>query len=262
MRHPYLDGPYPRAYTHRGWHIGDLTGCENTLAGFHRAVAEGYAYVELDVHPTRDGGVVVHHDPRLDRTTDGCGAIAEQTTAEVTTARVAGREPVPELEQVLAELPHTRFTIELKARAVVEPVLDLLGRLDAWDRVCLGSFAEPWLRVARRAGGERLLTSMGQASAFGLRTRAWLDGLPLLSTLPAPPFRGGVAHLPRRFGLLTVVDAGLLSAARAAGIEVHVWTVDTPAEIHELLDLGVDGLVTDRPDVLRDVLRERGVWAS
>jgi glycerophosphoryl diester phosphodiesterase len=104
---------------------------------------------------------------------------------------------------------------------------------------------------------------MAQASAFGLRSRAWLDALPRpLSWLPAPPVRGDLAQLPHRLGALTVVDASLLRAARAQGREVHVWTVDDPAEMAQLLDLGVDGLLSDRPDVLREVLRARGRWPS
>jgi glycerophosphoryl diester phosphodiesterase len=176
---------------------------------------------------------------------------------------VRGREPIPRLEQVLTELPDTRITIELKSEAVVQPVLEVLGRTDSWHRVCLGGFLERWLARARAAAGPRLMTSMSQAAAIGLRSRAWLDALPRpLSLLPALPVTGRLAQLPHRLGPLTVVDAGLLRTAHAAGREVHVWTVDDPAEMTELLDMGVDGLLSDRPDVLRDVLRERGQWPS
>lgn len=262
-RHPYLDGPYPRAYAHRGWHTGELTGLENTLAAFHRAADEGFSYLEMDVHVAADGAVVVHHDPTLDRTTDGVGAIRELPAAAVVEARVGGREPVPLLADVLAELPRMRITIEVKAAAVLAPLLALLDRTDSWHRVCLGSYQESWLRRARQAAGRRLCTSMAQASAFGLRSRAWLDALPWpLSLLPAPPARGDLAQLPRRFGGLTVVDERLLRAAHRSGREVHVWTVDDPAEMAELLDLGVDGLLSDRPDLLRDLLARRDQWAA
>lgn len=260
-RHPYLDGPYPRAYAHRGWHIGDLDGCENTLAAFRRAVQEGFAYLEMDVHATADGVPVVHHDALLDRTTDGHGPIALRTAAALADVRVRGREPLPLLEQVLAELPDTRITVELKSDAVVEPVLAVLERTGSWHRVCLGSYHDRRLRRARTAAGSRLCTSMAQGAAFGLRSRAWLDALPApLRHLPAPPSPGDLAQLPRRFGPLTVVDAALLRAAHDSGREVHVWTVDTPAEMTALLDLGADGLLSDRPDLLRDVLHARGAW--
>jgi glycerophosphoryl diester phosphodiesterase len=262
-RHPYLDGPYPRAYAHRGWHIDELAGLENTMVAFHRAVEEGFAYLELDVHATADGEVVVHHDATLDRTTDGAGLIAQLPAAALAGVRVRGREPVPLLEQVLSELPGTRITIEVKSAAVVGPLLRVLERTDSWHRVCVGGYDHRWLRRARAVAGERLCTSMSQRDAVGLRTRAWFDALPgPLSRLPAPPVAGDLAQLPRRARALTVVDAGLVRAAHAEGREVHVWTVDEPAEMAELLDLGVDGLLSDRPDVLRSVLRERGAWTG
>jgi glycerophosphoryl diester phosphodiesterase len=260
-RHPYLDGAYPRAYAHRGWHLGELAGCENTMAAFRRAVDGGFGYLERDVHVSRDGVPLVHHDPFLGRTTDGAGLIAAQTAAELATVRVRGREPVPRLEQVLTELPETRLTIELKAAAAVEPVLELFQKTDSWHRVCLGSYQERWLNRCRALAGPRLCTSLGQRSAFGLRGRAWLDELPWPARRrPDPPVVGDLAQLPRRFGALTVVDPALLRTAHAAGREVHVWTVNDPAEMDELLDLGVDGLLSDRPDLLRELLHRRGFW--
>jgi glycerophosphoryl diester phosphodiesterase len=163
---------------------------------------------------------------------------------------------------VLTELPGTRITIEIKSGSAVEPVLAVLERTDSWNRVCLGSFSDGWLGRARSAAGKRLCTSMGARSALGLRSRAWLGGLPPpLTRLPALPVTGNLAQLPRRFGALTVVDPALLRAARAAGREVHVFTVNDPAGMDEMLDMGVDGLLTDRPDRLRDVLSRRGSWS-
>ncbi|CAA9430206.1 MAG: Glycerophosphoryl diester phosphodiesterase [uncultured Pseudonocardia sp.] len=263
MAHPYLDGPHPRAYAHRGWHLGDLAGCENTLEAFRRAVDEGFTYLELDVRATADGVAVVHHDATLDRTTTGTGRIDAHTADALTGVRVRGRFPLPRLDEVLAALPDARITVELKSAAVVAPVLAALDAADAWPRVCVGGVDDRWLAAARAGGGSRLCTSMAQASAFGLRSRAWLDALPRpLSWLPAPPVCGDLAQLPHRFGALTVVDAGLVRTAHAQDWEVHAWTVDDPAEMAQLLDLGVDGLLSDRPDVLRAVLRSRGLWPS
>ncbi|MHA6794653.1 glycerophosphodiester phosphodiesterase family protein [Pseudonocardia bannensis] len=265
--HPYFDGPYPRAYAHRGWHIDELAGCENTLAAFRRAVDEGFSYLELDVHASADGVAMVHHDRTLDRATDGRGALARMPATEIERARVSGREPIPRLEQVLTELPDTRITIELKSDAVVLPTLAVLERTNAWDRVCIGGYNERWLRRARAGGGDRLLTSMAQTSAFGLRSRAWLEALPgplgALSGLPVlPPVHGGLAQLPHHFGALRVVDSDLLRVAHASAREVHVWTVNDRAEMGQLLDLGADGLISDRPDLLRDLLHDRGEWAA
>jgi glycerophosphoryl diester phosphodiesterase len=256
--HRYLDGPHPRAYAHRGWHVGELTGLENTMAAFRRAVDEGVGDLELDVHATADGVAVVHHDRTLDRTTDGTGLLATRTAADLARVRVRGSEPVPRLAEVLTALPGVRVTVELKAAAAVRPVLDVLARADAWDRVCVGGYQERWLRTARRIADDtapgRLFTSMAQASVVGLRMQGWG------TRLPAPPVRGELAQLPHRFGGVTVVDADVLRVAHAGGREVHVWTVDDPAAMTGLLDLGADGIITDRPDLLRDVLAARGAW--
>lgn len=254
-RHPYLNGPHPRAFAHRGWHLGELAGMENSLLAFKRAVGEGYVYLEADVHATSDGVVVVHHDPTLERTTDAAGPVAAQPWSIVRRALVAGKEPVCRFDELLEELPTAKINIDVKADPAVGPVLDVLRRTNAWDRVCLASFSDDRLNRLRREGNGRLLTGIGSRSAVALRMRAWAPWL-----LTGPPVRGAVAQLPRQHGRLRVVDAGLVRYAHRRGIEVHVWTIDSPAEMSELLDLGVDGLMTDRPDVLRDVLRTRGAW--
>ncbi|MGI8800197.1 MAG: glycerophosphodiester phosphodiesterase family protein [Pseudonocardia sp.] len=230
---------------------------ENTVAGFRRAVAEGFQYLELDVRATADGVPVVHHDAILDRTTDAAGRIDSMPLAAVIAARVGGREPVPTLEQVLVELPDSRLTIELKDDRVVEPAMRLLEATGAFPRVCLGSYVEGRLQRVREVAGDRALTSMARRSAIALRARAWTRRMPVVL-----PMRGRLAQLPRRYGRITVIDPALLRAARRAGLEVHVWTVDLPDEMDELLDLGVDGLLSDRPDLLRDVLRRRGQWSG
>jgi glycerophosphoryl diester phosphodiesterase len=261
-RHPYFDGPYPRAYAHRGWHVDDLAGCENTRAAFVRAADEGLGYVELDVHASADGVPMVHHDPTLDRTTDGTGRIDALPADAVTEAKVGGREAVPRLADVLRAVPGVRVTIELKSDAVVGPTLDVLDELDAWDRVCLGAFDESRPATARALAGPRLCTSLGQRGVIGLRGRAWAGAVPGLAGVAGavlPAVDGLLAQVPVGFGPITVVDRRFVRAAHDLGREVHVWTVDEPAEMNRLLDLGVDGLLSDRPDVLRDVVAARAV---
>jgi glycerophosphoryl diester phosphodiesterase len=249
--HPYLAGPYPRAFAHRGWHVGELAGMENSLSSFRRAYVEGYRYVETDVHVTSDGVVVVHHDDDLDRTTDGRGVVSGLPWSVVGRARVGGREPVVRLDAVLEELPGVLLNVDVKSDAAVEPVLATLRRCGAVGRVCLASFSDARLARLRLLGGPGLLTSMGPRSVL----RLWLGG-------GVPGWRpwGAFAQVPVRQGRLRVVTPRLLAAARRLGREVHVWTVDDEAGMRALLDAGVDGLVTDRPDVLRSVLRSRGVW--
>lgn len=257
--HPFLQGPYPRAYAHRGWHLGELAGMENSLSALRRAVAEGYRYLETDVHATRDGVPIVLHDPTLDRTTDSRGTVAELGWHQVRRARIGGRDPVCRLADLLEELPTTLLNIDVKANSAVGPVLELLRGTGAWDRVCLASFSERRLHRLRRAAGPRLLTSMGIASVVALRVRSLLPWLPLHLLLP---LSAHLAQVPLRRGPVPVVDPALLCHARRHGIEVHVWTVDDPEAMGELLDAGIDGLVTDRPDLLRDALARRGSWPN
>ena len=255
-RHPFLDGPFPRAFAHRGWHLGALAGMENSLAAFRYAATQGYHYLETDVRATRDGVVVVMHDATLDRTTDGSGDVEKLTWATVRTARVGGREQVCQLTDLLEELPKALFNIDVKADMAVAPVLELLRRTNAWHRVCLASFSEARLRRLRGAAGPALLTSMGPASAAALRLRSLPPFLPKMGGA----IHGELAQLPLRVCGIPVIDQGLLRTAHHRGLEVHVWTVNRAVEMHALLDLGVDGVMTDRPDVLRDVLRARQTW--
>lgn len=254
LSHPYLAGPYPRAFAHRGWHLDDLAGMENSLAAFRRAVAEGYRYLETDVHATSDGVVVVHHDGELDRTTDGRGVVSALPWSVVSRALVGGREPVTRLDAALEELPDALFNIDVKSDHAVEPVVATLRRCGAFGRVCLASFSEARLARLRRLGGPEVLTSMGPRSVFGL----WLGGR--LRVPVGLPVLGAMAQVPVRYGMLRVVTPALVAAARRLGREVHVWTIDDEPRMRSLLDAGVDGLVSDRPDLLRSVLRSRGAW--
>lgn len=225
---------------------------ENSLAAMRRAVAEGYRYLETDVHATSDGVVVVHHDAELDRTTDGRGVVASLPWSAVSAARVGGREPVCRLDALLEELPDALLNIDVKADSAVGPVVATLRRCGALDRVCLASFSDARLARLRRLAGPGLLTSMGPGSVLGWWLGSWV---PVPGLVP-----GAMAQVPVRQGPFRLVSRRMVRAARRWGREVHVWTVDEPERMRALLDVGVDGLVSDRPDLLRDVLRSRGVW--
>ncbi|MDF3302356.1 glycerophosphodiester phosphodiesterase [Streptomyces tropicalis] len=251
VRHPYLDHPGPLAFAHRG---GAADGLENTAAQFRRALALGYRYLETDVHATADGRLVAFHDPTLDRVTDGAGRIADLPWETVAQARVGGREPVPLLEELLETFPGARWNVDVKAEPALRPLLELIERADAWDRVCVGSFSEARVARAQRLAGPRLATSYGVRGVLGLRLRSW--GLPVAARRSAV-----AAQVPVAQSGVPVVDARFVRAAHARGLQVHVWTVNEPEPMHRLLDLGVDGIMTDHIDTLRAVLQQRGVWA-
>ena len=262
--HPYFDPPRPRAFAHRGWHVagdadpGDAPP-ENTLAAFRRAAREGYAYCETDVHTTADGVLVVHHDATLRRMTALAGALRTTTWTDLATAGVGGRVPMARLEEVLEALPDMRFNVDLKSPGSVAPMTALLEDDDVARRVAVASTDDARLAAVRRRFGDRVVTGVATRAALGLRARSVLPpGVRALGVLA--PVRGRMAQLPERVGALPVVDRLLVRAAHDQGVEVHVWTVDDAAAMARLLDLGVDGLMTDRPDRLREVLHARGAW--
>ncbi|MFE9609475.1 glycerophosphodiester phosphodiesterase [Streptomyces sp. NPDC006012] len=250
-RHPYLDHPGPIPFAHRG---GAADGLENTVAQFRRAVGLGYRYIETDVHRTADGKLVAFHDDTLDRVTDGAGRIADLPWSDVRGARVAGSEPVPLFEELLETFPEVRWNVDLKEEPTLPPFLDLVERTDCWDRICVGSFSESRVARAQRLAGPRLATSFGTRGVLGLRLRSW--------GVPAAVRRSAVAaQVPQSQSGIPVVDRRFVRAAHARGLQVHVWTVNEPERMHRLLDLGVDGIMTDRIDTLRKVMEDRGVWA-
>ncbi|GAA3879723.1 glycerophosphodiester phosphodiesterase [Streptomyces sp. NPDC003631] len=250
IRHPYLDHPGPIPFAHRG---GAADGLENTLAQFRRAVAAGYRYIETDVHATADGKLVAFHDTTLDRVTDGAGRIADLPWEDVRQARVAGSEPVPLFEDLLEEFPGVRWNVDIKAEPALRPLLDLIERTDSWDRICVGSFSESRVVRAQRLAGPRLATSYGTRGVLGLRLRSW--------GIPAGLRRSAIAaQVPESQSGIPVVDRRFVRAAHARGLQVHVWTINEPDRMHRLLDLGVDGIMTDHIGTLRKVLEDRGTW--
>lgn len=242
------------AMAHRGGaDHPDLLGLENTRHAFEHAVALGYRYLETDVHASSDGVLLAFHDDVLDRVTDVSGELAGMTATDIAVARIGGAHGVPTMAELFESFPGARFNIDLKSDAAARPLADLLARTASENRVCVGSFSLPRLREFRHLTQGRVATSAAPAEVGAFL----VPGVPVRALT-----RGRVAALqvPRRRGRFPVVTAGLVRRAHAAGAHVHVWTVDDPAEMHELIDLGVDGLITDRTDLLKDVLVARGQW--
>jgi glycerophosphoryl diester phosphodiesterase len=250
----FLDGPTPRVFAHRGWHTGTLAGLENSAAAFRAAVEHGIRYLETDVHCTADGVLVAFHDAVLDRVTDGTGRIAELPWSTVRTALIGGREPIPRFVDLLSEFPDACVNVDPKDDRAVGPLLDAVAMTGAGDRLCIGSFSTRRLLAVGTALGPRVARSLGPAEV-GALLRASLLGRRF--RLPAVG-RPVAVQVPTRFRRVELVTRRFLDTAHAAGLEVHVWTIDQAPEMHRLLDLGVDGIMSDRPDVLLGVLADRG----
>ena len=247
--YPFLDHPGPIPFAHRG---GASEAPENSLPAFQHAIDLGYRYLETDVHATADGVLVAFHDDVLDRVTEHRGRLDELTWDEISAARIDGREPIPLLEDILTSWPDVRVNIDPKADTAVVPLVEVLRRTRAVDRVCIGSFSDERIDRVRDALGPGLCTGMGLDEFVGL-IRAYQG--------EHVTFRSQAAQIPPRdHEGRPLATRDLVEVAHANGIVVHVWTIDDPDEMRSLLDAGVDGIMTDRPAVLREVFEERGIW--
>jgi glycerophosphoryl diester phosphodiesterase len=246
----FLDYPAPLAFAHRG---GAKHRPENSWPAFTHAIGLGYRYLETDVQATADGVLIAIHDRTLDRVTDATGRIALMPYREVSKARIGGTEPIPLLEELLTAWPEARFNIDVKDFPAIAPLAEVLRRTGAWDRVCIASFSARRLRVFRQVLDRTTCTSL---SPFGVAAvRAGADGARLAARFAASG--AACAQVPVR-----VATPRFIRHAHALGLQVHVWTVDDPAVMRRLLDIGADGIMTDDTVALRDVLAERSQWPA
>jgi glycerophosphoryl diester phosphodiesterase len=252
--YPFLAAPVPLAFAHRG---GAAIGDENTVEAFGRAVAMGYRYLETDVQATVDGVAVVFHDDTLRRIFGHHARVDTLRYADLSSIRVDGDPVVPRLDAVLAAWPDVRFNIDVKCDAAVAPVAAAVRAAGALHRVLLAAFADARTARLRAELGPELATSLGSRGVAALLAASRVGW-------GATRVARGVAaaQVPPSSGPLRVVDRRFVRYAHRLGLQVHVWTIDEPDRMHELLDLGVDGIMTDHIDVLRDVYTERGHWPA
>ncbi len=236
---------------------------ENTIVSFQGAVDLGFRYLETDIRATRDGVLVACHDPTLERTTDGTGSVADRTFDELQELDAGyhfspeeeypqrGRGVrIPALDEVLVTFPDVILTLDLKAGGIEAALHDLIARRKAWDRIIVGSFRDRRLRRFRTMTEGRVATSSGPGETARFLTAA--------RTGRAPRMQADALQVPERAGPIHVVNERTVRTAHECGKQVHVWTVNDRRRMVELLDLGVDGIITDRPDILRDVMQTRG----
>ena len=250
--HPYLDWPGPIPFAHRG---GTSEAPENTMPAFEHAVSLGFRYLETDVHLSADGVLMAFHDPDLSRTCGVDGTIAEMTTDELADVSVDGRASIPLMSGLFERFPDVRFNIDCKSDAAVGPLAALIRRHDSIDRVCVGAFSHARLTKLRALLGPELLSCASPQEVATLRLAGRIGG-----------HARRVAQVPVRYGAtsgrkgITVVNDRFVRNSHRRGVPVHVWTIDDADEMHRLFDLGVDGIMTDRPEILREVLIDRHDW--
>jgi glycerophosphoryl diester phosphodiesterase len=242
------------AMAHRGFTSFRLP--MNSMGAFHEAAKLGFRYIETDVRTTRDGVAVILHDRRLGPESGVSGAVDRLDWRDVRTARLGAGETVPTLEELLSALPDMRINIDIKAASAVHPTVDVIERLNAQNRVLLTSFSDRRRRRALRLLSKRVASSAGTGAFLALLTARTPGGRAY-----APMLRDSdCVQLPSRLAGLPITTPGLVRAVHASGRQVHAWTVDDPDAMHALFDINVDGIITDRADVLRDVLIARNEW--
>ncbi len=272
MASAFLDAPGPLAFAHRG---GAAHAPENSWRAFEHAVGLGYRYLETDLQATADGVLVTFHDKTLTRVCGQDGRVRRLSHAELSAARIDGTEPIPLLEDLLAAWPDVRFNLDVKDVPAIAPLPEVLRRTNAWDRVCLVSFSASRLRATRRALGRPVCMAaspLGTAVVRfgGPRSRRNRTGPGRPGQGPVtPPGQQGQWPLTdwlTRSGVRCVqVPASMatpsfIGRAHALGLQVHAWTVNDQPTMQRLLDLGVDGIMTDETVALREVLTARGQW--
>jgi glycerophosphoryl diester phosphodiesterase len=262
-KRPFLEGAHPLAFAHRG---GGKLWPENTMVAFQGAVQLGCRYLETDLHTTRDGVMVTIHDETVHRISDGSGSVRSLTLAELKQLDAGYRfspdggqtfpfrgkgVTVPTLAEVVQAFPDICLNVDIKQREppMIEALVTFIEELGAHDRILVGCFHDRMLKEFRQRTGGRVATSAAswEARLFWLTSRLGLTRFLRLAY--------DALQVPARQGPVSVVERRFIRAAHRLGIQVHVWTVDESEEMHRLLNLGVDGLMSDRPDLLLAALK-------
>lgn len=265
----FFTGPIPRLFAHRG---ASGEAPENTLLAFQRAADLGITYIELDVHLTRDGQVVVFHDDTLERTTNGHGQVKDYPLAELQQLD-AGYKFSPHagkifpfrgqgvtlspLAEVLGSFPQIRFTVEIKQKdpPIEEQVIAVIQECGVADTVVLASEHDAVVNRVRSLA-PTIATNCAAGEVFEFMQKVFTEQ-------PGGYFPPGQAfQIPPEYGGVTLVTPETVTAIHDSGAEVHVWTINDPDEMEKLFDLGVDGIMSDFPGLLLDVAQKRGLWSE
>ena len=240
----------PRVLAHRGLAV-DLP--DNTLLAFLRALALGVSYLEIDVHASSDGVAIVSHDPDLSRLAGRTDKVSDLTYAELKRIELGEGQRFVSLAELLDAFPDARLNIDIKSAEAVKPTVVAIRMARARDRVLIASFSE-----TRRKAAVRLLPGVATSASFSRMALALVGAKLGIPALTRYALRGlHAVQVPLSSGGIRVVTRRTVAALHAAGVEVHIWTINDRATMDGLLDLGIDGLVTDRADVAVRLLNDR-----
>ncbi len=248
-RFEYLDVDFPIAFAHRG---GALDAPENSMAAFQSAVNIGFKYLETDVHLTSDGHVIAFHDDVLDRVTSLSGRICDTPLSTIKRALVDGKSEIPLLNELLSEFPAARFNIDPKNDRVAEPLADVIKETGSVSRVCVSSFSDRRNQNISRLVGNNLCMGIGPSGIARIRVGKFTKNSSILN--------GQCVQVPVVMKGVPLITETFIQRVHSMGKVIHAWTINEPEEMNRLLDLGVDGIMTDKPQILKDVLVDRNEW--
>jgi glycerophosphoryl diester phosphodiesterase len=255
-RKAYFSPPLPRVFAHRGLAIETKLGGaapENTLLAFATAMETGALYLETDVHASSDGIAVISHDPDLTRLTGNRSQVNEFTFDQLSRMNLGSDQTFCSIGQALDAFPAARFNIDIKSADAVQPTVDAILAAQAEDRVLVTSFSE-----RRRKAAVRQLPGVATSSGAVRFAVALIVGKLGITPLLRAALRGvDAVQVPQKAMGLTITTRRMIGRLHDAGVEIHVWTINDAATMVELLDLGVDGLVTDRADIAIAVVKNR-----
>lgn len=249
-RHRFFEPSPPRVLAHRGLASG---APENTLLAFLKALGAGAKYIETDVHASVDGVAIISHDPDLQRVAGRPDRIDQLTAAQLRAVELGAQQGIPSLRDALDAFPDARFNIDIKSDAAIAPTVDAILRARATPRVLVTSFnGRRTEAAARRLPGVATSASMLRTALVLLAVTVGLRRVAVRALAPVDALQ-----VPERWHGIRVVTPAMMKAAAAAGVEVHVWIVNSPGDMRRLVQMGVTGLVTDRADLAVATVRRR-----
>ncbi len=237
------------AFAHRG---GNELAPENSFRAFKSAVDIGYKYLETDVHLTKDGFLIAFHDDTLDRVTDKSGLIRDLTLSEIKKAKIAGTDEIPLLSELLNSFTDCFFNIDCKVDETVQPLINLINNKDFINRVCIGSFSQKRINFIRKSLGKEVKTSMGPAEVILSKFLSY--------TSLGYNFKSSYTSIPiRRYGI-NLLDERNINYLKSNNQKVIAWTINDEDQMKMLINIGIDGIMTDNLTLLKKVLIEESLW--
>lgn len=236
-------------FAHRGAAV-EFT--ENSMAAFRRAYELGFRFLETDIQASRDGTAWVFHDDDLTRLADDSRRLACMRDRDLESIRIRGGHAIPRLSELFEAFPDACFNLDIKSESALGPMARAIAAQNMQQRVLIGSFSDSRIRRLNRLLGGNICRGIGTWNALRLYAGFRMH-------LPQR-FSAGVAQLPISYRGIRLITPRSIAYAHRLGLRVHVWTVNDRPAMHSLFDMGVDGIMSDDPALLKQVMQERGIW--